>query len=875
MGNILFRKFLNYRRETRDETQLHQAASESQDSSSNPASTSVNATSGQLRKKNESEAGPLGLSVVYTPDNARKADIVFIHGLGGSSRWTWSKNRDPDLFWPSKFLPLEPDIRLARILTFGYKSDLRKPGSVGTSILYSSKELLFDLKFGDGLNIGSVPLIFVAHSMGGLIVKEAFMQSQKDPMYYSIAMATSAIVFLSTPHPSSYLASSLNLLLRSTQIPSPGQHISELMNSSSTLENINAQFRHSAHRLHIVSFYETQPTSVGLMNCVIVEKDDSIIGGEISAALDADHHNVCKFGSPTDPNYTDVRDAIKFLLDKATSKTKAEASLLTREELSRLKTLVPTTELPFTDYSFFKDQKEPETCEWILQDKAFIKWEKASDSKPCFLWLCGGPATGKSVLSSFVIHHLVERRAHCQYFFIRFDDHKKRTLGLLLRSIAFQLAQTFPSFARSLIGLDVTIDYKPASANIIWDRIFKSGLVDVGEELKPLYWVIDGLDEALDSRAIIELLSDVSRYSIPLRILFTGRKTSEIVAVFRNVPNSLNLEVVAVEGHAEDLSRYIHRELDVSGGSGFRENTIKQIVERSQNNFLWVRLAVDRLNSCHRLSDVELAFQELPMGIEALYQRMASSIARKRFQDDKALASKILGCVASSFRGLSITELPDGLGGDASKNIDFKRLIIDLCGGFVTVDNNGNIRITHHTAREYLLSTGNRSFYIDITAAHERMFLSCMDYLMATDLLEKVKQSETPGFVDYALSWWSLHLALVSPGRTRIVEVLKKFLTNFHILTWIHIIFMKKQQQLLIQASEDLSRYRLKQQNHAAEMGESNVLVEELELFERWSICLVKILEKFSADLQRNPKSTYDVILPFLSSEILGIPAVR
>jgi hypothetical protein len=98
-------------------------------------------------KNKASESGPLGVTVVYTPDNAHKVDIVFVHGLGGTSRWTWSKNKSPELFWPLTFLPLEPDLCLARIMTFGYNAAFQKTGSPTISILDFAKDLLFDLKY--------------------------------------------------------------------------------------------------------------------------------------------------------------------------------------------------------------------------------------------------------------------------------------------------------------------------------------------------------------------------------------------------------------------------------------------------------------------------------------------------------------------------------------------------------------------------------------------------------------------------------------------------------------------------------------------------------------------------------------------------------
>lgn len=109
----------------------------------------------------DASGGPLGLSVVYVPPNGHKVDIVFIHGLGGTSRYTWSKGKEPDLFWPLTFLAMEPDICLARILTFGYNATLRKTGRVGLSMLDFAKDLLFDLKYAkdeqkEELDIGNV-----------------------------------------------------------------------------------------------------------------------------------------------------------------------------------------------------------------------------------------------------------------------------------------------------------------------------------------------------------------------------------------------------------------------------------------------------------------------------------------------------------------------------------------------------------------------------------------------------------------------------------------------------------------------------------------------------------------------------------------------
>jgi hypothetical protein len=115
--------------------------------SSNASESDVNSV--QSRRRSEPRVkDPLGLHVVHRPAGPRKADIIFVHGLGGTSRSTWSKYKDLEYFWPHKFLPLEADIAQTRILTFGYDANFR-PGSGRNviTVLDFAKDLLFELKY--------------------------------------------------------------------------------------------------------------------------------------------------------------------------------------------------------------------------------------------------------------------------------------------------------------------------------------------------------------------------------------------------------------------------------------------------------------------------------------------------------------------------------------------------------------------------------------------------------------------------------------------------------------------------------------------------------------------------------------------------------
>ena len=126
----------------------------------------LGATSSRIRERSQNrKADPLGLSVLYVPESPPSIDIIFIHGLGGTSRQTWSKNRDPELFWPQKWLPLEPGICTSRIFSFGYDANFSSTGSNSIANLSDfAKSLLFSMKFGKDesggdLGIGSVSFI--------------------------------------------------------------------------------------------------------------------------------------------------------------------------------------------------------------------------------------------------------------------------------------------------------------------------------------------------------------------------------------------------------------------------------------------------------------------------------------------------------------------------------------------------------------------------------------------------------------------------------------------------------------------------------------------------------------------------------------------
>ncbi|KAK4445791.1 hypothetical protein QBC34DRAFT_412670 [Podospora aff. communis PSN243] len=837
--------------------------------------TPTNPSSRLRSSKSPAPRNVLGLHIVYTPPGPVKANIVFIHGLGGTSHATWSKNRDADLFWPRVFLPQERDINSARILTFGYNAEVKGRSSSNVkSVLDFAKDLLYDLKYSkdentEDLNIGSVPLVFVAHSMGGLIVKEAYMQGQFDPEYERIVKAVSAILFMSTPHRGTDLAETLNRILQVSFVSAPRQYIDDLVKNSSTVQKINEQFRHLAPRLSIVSFYETQPTSMGPAGprIMVLEKDSSVLGypGEVSKPLDADHHTVCKFDGTDDPNYITVRNYLKSHMSKlfARQSSRASTGSGTPLETRDLETFFAITDPSDTDYIFFRDRWTPGTCEWVLHRPEFVRWLDPTTAGPQLLWFQGLGGSGKSILASFIVNHLVQEGSCCQYVFVRFSDQGKRSLGWILRSLAFQMAQSLPAFRSALGSVSRGFKLRGADPRTIWQRVFKAALLRI-DFAEPLYWVIDGLDECDDSRQAVKLLGDLLQTASPIRIVILSRRSSDIDAELKKVPS--RWEVASREGHCDDFRIFIDQELEWADIPEFKDKITQQLLETAQGNFLWLRLTVDRINRCHTEEDVARALKELPPGMEDLFDRVAQSISD---QDDtnRTLTTSLLSWATCSIRPLTVLDLSQALNPDAPRVLNLQRSILELCGGFLVVDNGGTVDMIHRTAREYLLNPKGRPFGIDKRASHEKIFLRCLTFLSMPGLRARIGQGEDPGFLSYAASFWTAHLQACNNASQDVATSVVKFLRSPSVLTWIQAVSQAGNLHFLIHASTHLSSFAVRLSRVNADKMPLDHHVTDQELIKSWATDLSKIVGKFGSQLLRSPDSIYRSIPPFCPAD--------
>ena len=166
------------------------------------------------------------IQVARGNDPSRELDVVFVHGLNGGAQETWEPSKpvglrrmwltvrrqypgvsDQSLFWPNWIANEFPQ---AGVWALGYPAASTAWRGHAMPLTDRARNVL-QLFYLHG--IGTRPLIFVVHSLGGLLVKQILQtaRTQNNPSWQSIGQSVKGVLFLATPHSGSFLASIVSI----------------------------------------------------------------------------------------------------------------------------------------------------------------------------------------------------------------------------------------------------------------------------------------------------------------------------------------------------------------------------------------------------------------------------------------------------------------------------------------------------------------------------------------------------------------------------------------------------------------------------------------------------------------------------------------
>ncbi|KAI1746899.1 hypothetical protein F4782DRAFT_522988 [Xylaria castorea] len=288
-----------------------------------------------------------------------KVNIVFVHGLRGHPQRTWEddqieanertsekssrrhrfrsifrpqhvastrasvnedgiqKGREPSIkhkvFWPHDYL-LE-DVPEAEVWTYGYNADVIGglfQANNQNSVSQHGRDLAVKL---ERELYNQLPIVFIAHSLGGIIVKDAIRRSEL------CQSRTKLIVFLGTPHRGSSYAGwgaiASNLVSLAFQDSNKGI-VQSLEVNSEALDNIQEEFLRIAHKagIKVHSFQEARAISgVKGLHGKVVDDYSSKVGlppaFETVESIDTNHMQIARCRNKTDPQYRDVVGVLK------------------------------------------------------------------------------------------------------------------------------------------------------------------------------------------------------------------------------------------------------------------------------------------------------------------------------------------------------------------------------------------------------------------------------------------------------------------------------------------------------------------------------------------------------------------------------------
>jgi hypothetical protein len=228
--------------------------------------------------------------------NAGTADVIFVHGLTGDPVTTWTSGgaTEPEgNYWPNW---LATDLPHMNLYTLGYPASFFAQWAKKEMNLYERAKHSLELLAGYGF--GERPLIFVCHSLGGLLVKQLLRTANEssEKTWHGIADCCVGVLFLATPHSGSSLAN----LLHAFSGCFASRHVEKLKKDSSELEELNASFRVFCHqrKLNVTVYYEMHRTG-NLAVVVDRESADPGVNGAMPIPVEASHTSIC---SPEDRN---------------------------------------------------------------------------------------------------------------------------------------------------------------------------------------------------------------------------------------------------------------------------------------------------------------------------------------------------------------------------------------------------------------------------------------------------------------------------------------------------------------------------------------------------------------------------------------------
>ncbi|KAI0547904.1 hypothetical protein F4679DRAFT_552524 [Xylaria curta] len=715
----------------------------------------------------------MGLTTLVNPETA-VLDIVFVHGFTGDPVKTW-RYTGPDVldkpkpvtgsihqwgsrlfqkpsdasngfqhsgtYWPQDLLPLT--VKDARILTYEYDTHIRHvfDGQISQNSVYDiSWDFLMAIE-AQRKEYVSRPIIFIAHSLGGIVAKEMLRRSDgcHDSRQFlrSIAESTRGIIFFGTPHggadPRGFLLRIAERAVKAAGFSVNEKIVSTLLPSSERLRELRDDFGPLAMRYHwiIHSFQEQYGVAI-LGGKKVVDDSSSYLNlptVEITEHIARNHMEMCRFASSDDPEYIKVVATVDRMVqalrqNNTSQKQHRAAANQVIPSLSDIKESL-AFEHEMTRFEAIASEHH-HTCTWLLEKPEYLNWLNKANYQDHHgvLWIRGKPGAGKSTLTKYALKQArqSENNDYVIFFFFnaRGTEFEKTTVGLY-RSLITQLIDCLPTNEIRSPLLSTVPKWSVRALQDLLKRI-------IGEvpPRRNLTCYIDALDECEEDsvREMVSFFEELGHAAAKMQenfyVWFSSRHYPYI-----SVQHSCTFVLEDANGHSQDLKTYVDDKLRI-GSSKHAQEVKVRLLSKASGVFLWLALVIPMLNKEFdhgRLHALKQRLQDIPSDLHALFQDMITKSSHS-----KAELELCLRWILYAREPLTIWQLYHGIltGTNVEAEIVLEldeafvsddiinRFIIDASMGLAEIVKYGRIQFIHESVRDFLLKLdGLRTIFPD------------------------------------------------------------------------------------------------------------------------------------------------------------------
>ncbi|KAF9512033.1 hypothetical protein BS47DRAFT_1115291 [Hydnum rufescens UP504] len=192
-----------------------------------------------------------------------------------------------------------------------------------------------------------------------------------------------------------------------------------------------------------------------------------------------------------------------------------------------------------------------------------LTWlESANGEKPPVYWLNGLAGIGKSTIAKTVAEQAQEKGLLGATFFFSRSDKPLRDPGLVLPTLAFQLAQSDSMLMEVIVDAlkqDPGVGQRGLLSQL--QGLILTPLLTIDRHRRPILLILDALDECEEKGAaeILHLMfAHLARIPF-LRVLITSRPQPHISSIFNKVPNLAKTVLHDIEASVveQDIRLYI------------------------------------------------------------------------------------------------------------------------------------------------------------------------------------------------------------------------------------------------------------------------------------------------------------------------------